>query len=369
MSPKSPIDPNLIMQRLLGSPQKGEAIWHNSQRLGLKLMEAESFSALLDELLHNTVAHFDILASSLFLLDEQYSLLELVDILHIENYGNRFQIRHSDTFAKALYSMPYDVSTQSLNTLSAARLFPGAQVAIDCVLLLPLMRRDKLIGSLQLAIHEKDQPDMEKYMEALQYFASVVSICLEDNINREFLRLQSRTDMLTQVHNRVCFSEELPLILERALRNQQTVSCCFIDIDYFKTINDVHGHQMGDLCLRDVARTLYDQLRKTDFLARYGGEEFVALLPGCTQLDAQPIAERIRFAVECLSITTTQDNVILPTVSIGLSAWEPPSIADIGIDAIAETINMASYQLIEQADNAMYRAKDQGRNCIINFSH
>ena len=160
----------------------------------------------------------------------------------------------------------------------------------------------------------------------------------------EISRLVSRleglasTDPLTGVPNRRVWEEELPRELERARRMGTGLCLAMIDLDNFKDYNDRHGHQAGDLVLKEAASAWRDEVRSTDLLARYGGEEFVLLLPACALDDAVQIVERLRLVTP------------LVTCSVGLARWD---------------FQEASSQLVERADQALYAAKAEGRNRLV----
>jgi diguanylate cyclase len=123
-----------------------------------------------------------------------------------------------------------------------------------------------------------------------------------------------------------------------------------LDIDYFKRVNDTHGHLAGDMALKTIATLLVDELRPSDTIARYGGEEIVALLPETDEDDALVTAERLRQAVASLKIDDRGTCFGL-TVSIGVARWQ----------ALEPTIEAA----LARADQALYRVKNGGRNGVL----
>ena len=159
-------------------------------------------------------------------------------------------------------------------------------------------------------------------------------------ISRLVSRLEglARTDPLTGVPNRRVWEEELPRELERARRMGTGLCLAMIDLDNFKDYNDRHGHQAGDLVLKEAASAWRTEVRSTDLLARYGGEEFVLLLPACALDDAARIVERLRLVTP------------LVTCSVGLARWD---------------FQEAGSQLVERADQALYAAKAEGRNRLV----
>jgi diguanylate cyclase (GGDEF)-like protein len=167
-------------------------------------------------------------------------------------------------------------------------------------------------------------------------------------------RLQglSMTDGLTGVANRRCFDQTLEREWSRAKRSSRPLSLLMIDLDFFKNLNDRYGHVYGDECLVTVAHTLRAALpRDADILARYGGEEFAAILPDTDRYGASTVASKMRAAVRRLAIANKTLMSEIVTVSIGISTYE--SIGD-----------ATHIDLIRGSDQALYRAKQQGRDRV-----
>ncbi|WP_300672905.1 diguanylate cyclase [Desulfoluna sp.] len=162
----------------------------------------------------------------------------------------------------------------------------------------------------------------------------------------------ANTDPLTGMMNRRAFMEQLAQETDRAHRGQTPLSFLLTDIDHFKQVNDTYGHQIGDLVLQCFSKTLKEALRTYDFLGRYGGEEFVIAMPGADDTQAEYIAERLRKKVEEMEIIRPDTKELIRiTSSFGTAACSLSPL---------ETID----SLIKRADDALYRAKSQGRNCV-----
>lgn len=167
------------------------------------------------------------------------------------------------------------------------------------------------------------------------------------------LKNLATTDALTGISNRREFNQALKFEWNRATRSGQPLSLLFLDLDFFKQYNDTYGHQMGDVCLIEVAKalTLATQ-RSGDTAFRFGGEEFVIVVPGCTEPELLNYAEIIRQTIESLAIphqnSTINKHV---TCSIGGASW---------------TVRLTDTQesFIKTADQALYRAKAKGKNCV-----
>lgn len=172
----------------------------------------------------------------------------------------------------------------------------------------------------------------------------------------ESLEMQSRyrdlseTDVLTGLHNRVWCNEVFPKQLELCERIGQPVALAMLDIDHFKQVNDMYGHPEGDTVLRSLARAVQQNLRSTDLSARFGGEEFIILMPATPSPNAMLTMERLRQKMETTPITLGDGRTIKCTVSIGVAAWHRGMRLD---------------ELTSFADHALYQAKQQGRNRVV----
>ena len=156
-------------------------------------------------------------------------------------------------------------------------------------------------------------------------------------------------DALTGLRNRRWLDDMFPRQLDRASRTGQPVALLMIDVDRFKSLNDAHGHLVGDAVLCRLAQVLAGHVRAQDLLARYGGEEFVVLLPDTDADAAETSAERLRQAVEVAGRESSAPPQRLPAVTVSL-----------GVASRHEEEALAS--LLERADQALYRAKESGRN-------
>jgi diguanylate cyclase (GGDEF)-like protein len=168
---------------------------------------------------------------------------------------------------------------------------------------------------------------------------------------REALREQATRDYLTTLWNRSSILGHLERDLSRSIREHIPCGLVLVDLDHFKLINDTRGHFAGDIALREAASRMLSSVRPYDWVGRYGGEEFLVLLPGCDEECTHNQAERMRLAIH--------DNLVeMPESSLRLSA-------SFGCTAYTGYGPVSADLLIRTADEALYKAKDSGRNCSV----
>lgn len=178
---------------------------------------------------------------------------------------------------------------------------------------------------------------------------------LQDQLKQsnEMLTQLSNTDPLTQLFNRRYMMDMLNREMQRTIRKGSPLSLVMMDIDHFKQVNDRFGHQNGDLVLVAVASLARKDLRSYDFAARYGGEEFVLTLPETSHEEALHVAERLRLEVEKQAFSGDLRE-LRTTISMGVATCPAPGIT-------------SADELIKEADDALYRAKEGGRNRVVSM--
>lgn len=211
------------------------------------------------------------------------------------------------------------------------------------------------LGLLQDLMLERNQHmEREKHLlDELTAMEQKVSLMKEETAEYKKRMAQQKhkllLDSLTQVFNRAAFDERLELEYKRWLRYQTPLCLAIIDIDHFKSVNDRFGHLAGDKALKVIARAMSRTLRETDFIARYGGEEFVVLLPGVDEGSYLTPLEKIKNVVKNIPFRFKDDKVEI-TISIGVTLFRSGD---------------SSMDVFERADQALYEAKNGGRNRII----
>jgi diguanylate cyclase (GGDEF)-like protein len=210
----------------------------------------------------------------------------------------------------------------------------------------PLMSRDRYVGLWGLARGPEGEPFNALDQQVLATADEQVSVALTSMR----LRLMASTDLLTGLYTRGHFLEALDQELKVGRYLGHAVSLILIDADLFKNVNDLHGHLGGDAVLASLGQALRLGTRRTDVAARIGGEEFAVLLPRCDQAQAQAVAEKLRAGVEN-NVVHHQGREIRLTISLGVASQEAGEAVD-------------RDDLLNRADQALYRAKRQGRNRV-----
>ena len=191
---------------------------------------------------------------------------------------------------------------------------------------------------------KKDVFDMQNQMMSLEKESeNLKSIIVEKNNQAMF-------DVLTEIPNRLAYEKKATEEIARWKRFSNPLSLAVWDIDFFKKVNDSYGHKAGDKVLKTIAQLLNDRIRETDFLARFGGEEFVMFLPGTKEDETLKLVNDLRKKVEACGFHY-QGNAVNITVSCGISSFRDGDSLE---------------NVFERADNALYKAKENGRNqCVI----
>jgi diguanylate cyclase (GGDEF)-like protein len=202
----------------------------------------------------------------------------------------------------------------------------------------PVLRGEEVVGVLVVGWRGVRRRVRRSIVEALALLAAEAAVAMERADRFSSVASLAASDPLTGLPNRRRWDEEAARMVARAERTGEPLTIAIMDLDRFKAFNDGHGHQAGDRLLKEASAAWREQLRAGDLLARWGGEEFAVALPGATPEQAVPVLERLRRA------TPSEQ-----TASVGVAGFVPGA-------TLAE--------LVEQADQALYRAKSNGRDCL-----
>jgi len=345
-----------LLSDLVHRAEDNERLHKKFSDFEFQLLSAESLQDFFNTLIHDMPARFEISKVCIELYDPEHTARELLNEDYIKQTSQQIEFLDSVTEIRDHFE-DNQVRLFKPNRAESGLLFHQDEL-VKSAALLPLVRHDFLFGSINLGSYDISRFSSNLATHFLTHLASIISVCVENVLNQEQLRMLSLIDVLTRVKNRRCFNKELTQELTRAHRRQQPISCLFIDLDFFKKVNDTYGHQAGDKTLKLAANAIQQLLRKTDLLARFGGEEFVVLLPYTDSKKAQQTAERIRKTIEQLAIEH-ENNQFGITTSIGISTWQPTS------DITLEQIQLIERSLVHCTDKAVYVAKESGRNRVV----
>ncbi|MBR7800759.1 sensor domain-containing diguanylate cyclase [Undibacterium sp. FT137W] len=342
---------------LLSEARQNQEILNRHQSLDLQLIGSHSFRELIQHIFVTLADICELDQVTLCLVNTQHNLQEMLADLKIDRDEFPFLLFAESEADLRINGQPlkkpvlghYD---QTLH----GDMFQVCFEAPTSMAIIPLIRQSKLLGSLNLGSEDPLRFSVDMATDFVERLASIIAICLENVINSERLTQIGLTDALTNVSNRRHVEHRILEEIGRARRQHYGIACMYLDIDFFKNINDQHGHQGGDDVLREVAKRIKAELRLSDTIGRFGGEEFVVLLVNTTHRNAVLVAERIRNSIASKPFLLHQSGACDVTISIGM--------ATLSDDHNLGEIESAAKALLLRADRALYEAKEQGRNCV-----
>ena len=253
------------------------------------------------------------------------------------NHAAQIGRRHFEVGVKPRH---YLALCQLLSKVVTDALIEDAKIdttqAVDAIARVVMMDAEVVLGSYYGSL-----------ADLVSYEAHSETRSLKDRLS--VLEDMAFLDALTGLFNRRYFDRSIAVEIARASRERSPLGLLLCDIDRFKDINDTRGHAAGDRVLNELAAVLADMGRKTDIVTRFGGEEFCFLLPNTKPEFVRLVAERVRTKVEATTITLDNGEKLKVTASIGIGIYKAGDTAAL---------------LIQRADEALYRAKGQGRNCV-----
>ncbi|MBX6424009.1 GGDEF domain-containing protein [Thermosulfurimonas sp. F29] len=286
-----------------------------------------------------------------------------------------FSVSNSQNTMQVIYSSPEDLEVNAEKLINAnlcrakrtGHIVSSLEAPRICKMFLwsdeadhfciPMMYGGQCVGVVQFLLPpessvRKRKSIQEKLRLAQEYIEETVPV-LEAKRYAATLKEQSMKDALTDLYNRRFLEATLDTLVAGILRRKTTMGILMADLDYFKSVNDKYGHDVGDLILKETARILKSNVRQSDLVIRFGGEEFLILLIDCRDGESVRIAEKLRAAVEAHKFEVP-GGTIQRTISIGVSEF--PTDAQ-GI-----------WEAIKYADVALYKAKEMGRNRVVRFT-
>lgn len=209
------------------------------------------------------------------------------------------------------------------------------------------------VGSVMQIVGTDDEKNLlQMYIPFINIYLHETAPVLEAKRLMDTLRESNLRDAMTGLHNRRFLEEYIATLVATSQRRKSQLSILMLDLDYFKMVNDNHGHDAGDAVLKALSKVLTQSVRASDLVIRYGGEEFLIILQDTEAETADAVSEKIRAAVEAMKVQVG-GATLQKTISIGISDFPKDS----------ETF----WQAVKYADVALYRAKEEGRNRVIRF--
>lgn len=313
-----------------------------------------NFSNLLESIVYICMAQMHTLGAEIFVRDlitnENYTL----ETAQPSGDGRKVQIPVNSNLTAKLLELQRPVTITELEELIPHDTTISILKCLAPTLIVPLIQKTHLNGIIllqeRIAIEDDtNYTDYEKNM--IMSIASLASVA----INNAALVEKSSIDMMTHLKLKYYFFNILAEAIDTAFLNNQNLAVLMFDIDFFKKFNDTYGHECGDYVLITVADIIRKSLRDSDVASRYGGEEFTVLLNDSNTEEAQLVAERIRMAIEEHDFVYNNQHLHV-TISGGVSIF----------DAEKNLVNSPN-EFVNQADQALYISKNNGRNKISIF--
>jgi diguanylate cyclase (GGDEF)-like protein len=319
--------------------------------------EANTMLERVDKLDERSIQDERAMTNILIVDDEPIMRDLLTDVLKTESYAVSSLPRAEDALERiskgnGIEIIITDIKMKGMNGLELLKKVKEINSNIDVIVMTGYASIQTAVESMKLgAVDYLTKPLNIDQIRLIVNKTTEQRILKRKANESSFYKKLSRIDGMTELFNHRFFQQLLKAEIARSERDNSPVSLIIIDIDNFKVLNDKSGHPMGDLALKKLSWLLTKNCRQCDFVARYGGEEFAIILPGSNKKTAQLMAKRLRKLVE---MTEFEKENILPqgkfTISLG--------VAEYPTDAKTRE------ELIEKADQALYKAKSNGKNRV-----
>ncbi len=318
-----------VSQEVVSASLDPEQIYSAVHKAAAQLMPAEAFV--------------------ITLLDEVHNEIEAVYLIDREGRTPNFRVPRDQGLSGRVLALGKSVYIKDVDEEQGfGGIHFGSQDHTRSVLAVPLRLGDRIIGMISTQSYQPNAYTTEdQYL--LEMLAANTAIAIENTRLFKETQWLAITDPLTGLFNRRGFFELGQREVERFRRFARPFSAIMMDLDHFKRVNDTYGHAAGDQVLIELANRLRSKIRDVDVIGRYGGEEMVIILPETDLQGAALLAERLRGHVESAPMVTDRGPINL-TISVGVAEYKPT------------TPDLAS--LLDQADSAMYAAKQSGRNQV-----
>ncbi|MDO9010484.1 MAG: diguanylate cyclase [Gallionella sp.] len=327
---------NYLVEALAASHRNDASV----RSFGAMLASQLDLEALVNEALQQLLQHMKADAGAILIATEgQIRIAASRGIRTPDSLKSSDPVRFALQSEKRLcVTLPEDVAVEGVLTD-----FRPREVIVE-----PVLYKGVPLGAIILASAAGFADELKS---RLDLFGQGMALAMNNALTHDRLQKLAALDPLTGIYNRRFGMARLSEEFSRAVRTAGSLGVMMLDIDHFKKVNDTYGHLAGDRVLIHVAKTVRAALREGDILMRYGGEEFLVILPAASKENSRDVGERMRRMVEETSVADG-DQMIRVTISLGITSYPELEVA-------------SEQDLVKRADEALYTAKESGRNKVI----